>query len=79
VLSASFSTISLLAKLLQLPSSIIIRQEHSLIFNDTLALEQRVSLILLRLLHLCTKHTLHNETDMNPLGFVPDLSMRSVG
>jgi hypothetical protein len=32
------------------------------LLNDTFGLEQRMSLILLRLLHLCTKHTLHNET-----------------
>jgi hypothetical protein len=33
-----------------------------MLLNDILGLEQRVSLIFLRLLHLCTKHTLHNET-----------------
>src|SRR5579883_408713 len=30
-------------------------------FNDTLCLKQCMSLIWFRLLHLCTKHTLHNE------------------
>ena len=30
-------------------------------FNDTLCLKQCMSLILLCLLHLCTKHMLHNE------------------
>src|SRR6266508_2086067 len=32
------------------------------LFDDTFCLEQRVPLILLRFLHLCTQYALHNET-----------------
>jgi len=33
-----------------------------MLFDDTLRLEQYVSLFLFCFLHLCAKHTLHNET-----------------
>jgi hypothetical protein len=37
-------------------------QSTRTLFNDTLYLKQCMLLILLRLLHLCTKHMLHNKT-----------------
>jgi hypothetical protein len=61
MVSASLSTMPLLAKLLQLPPSMIMRHDRSLMTHIvSLCLKQCVLLILLHFLHLCTKHTLHN-------------------
>jgi hypothetical protein len=60
----NFSTSIVLAKLLQLPLSMMMRMDR---LHNTLRMEQSVSLILLSWGNLRTKNTLHNKT-LVPIG-----------